>query len=198
MSHYIRPRVSGATIFFTACLHQRGSHLLTAQIGLLRDAVRVTRQDRPFEIVAMVVLPDHLHCIWRLPAGDRDFGRRWGAIKGRFSTAIRRAGLGPPVAEILPGGGVNPALRKGQVGIWQKRFWEHHIRCEGDLADHVRYCHVDPVQHGLVARPEAWPYSSVHRARRLDPFGAAHWDVGRGLPRPNWVEGRGEPRPTVI
>lgn len=96
MPHYIRPRVTGATIFFTVCLQDRRSALLTEQIGLLRDAVRATKAGRPFEIVSMVVLPDHLHCVWRLPAGDRDFGRRWGAIKGRFSASVRRAGVTPP------------------------------------------------------------------------------------------------------
>ncbi|NYI27687.1 REP-associated tyrosine transposase [Sulfitobacter geojensis] len=170
MPHYIRPRVTGATIFFTVCLQDRRSALLTEQIGLLRDAVRATKAGRPFEIVSMVVLPDHLHCVWRLPAGDRDFGRRWGAIKGRFSASVRRAGLVPPVASCLSNGEVNPALRKGQVGIWQKRFWEHHIRCEEDLANHVRYCHVNPVKHGFVARPEDWPWSSVHRESRFAQY----------------------------
>lgn len=168
MSCYIRPRVFGATICFTVCLEHRGSSLLIDQIGVLRKAVRDTKVDRPFEIVAMVVLPDHLHAIWRLPAGDRDFGKRWGAIKGRFSASIRRAGLSPPVTSHLPGGGVNPALRKGQVGIWQKRFWEHHVSCEEELAAQIRYCHVNPVKHGYVAHPEDWPWSSYHR------------DVGRG------------------
>jgi putative transposase len=171
MPNYIRPRVSGATIFFTVCLADRHSSLLTVEVDRLRGAVRATMTDRPFEIVAMVVLPDHVHCVWRLPAGDRDFGRRWGAIKGRFSASVRRAGLVPPLPSHLPGGGDNPALRKGQVGIWQKRFWEHHIRSEEDLLNHTHYCHINPVKHGLVARPEDWPWSSYHRA------------VGRGSPR---------------
>lgn len=171
MPNYIRPRVTGATIFFTVCLQDRSSSLLTDEIDTLRASVRKTKAERPFDIIAMVVLPDHLHCVLRLPAGDRDFGRRWGAIKGRFSASVRRAGLVPPLPLNLPGGGENPALRKGQAGIWQNRFWEHHIRNEEDLANHIRYCHINPVKHGLVAHPEDWPWSSIHR------------DVGRGYPR---------------
>ena len=177
MPRYVRPRVSGATVFFTVCLRDRRHSLLADHVDRLREAVRVTRMERPFEIVAMVVLPDHLHCVWRLPAGDSDYSVRWGAIKGRFSASIRRAGFAPPVPERLPGGGVNPALRKGQVGIWQERFWEHHIRIEEDLAMHVRYCHINPVKHGLVARPEDWPWSSVHREKRLGRFDEMEFGV---------------------
>ena len=154
-------------MFFTVCLQQRGSTFLTDHIMVLRDAVRTTKSEHPFEIVAMVVLPDHLHCVWRLPSGDKGFGRRWGAIKGRFSASVRRAGLAPPTPARSSDGGVNPALRKGQVGIWQKRFWENHIRNEEDLANHVEYCHLNPVRHGLAARAEDWPWSSVHRDRQL-------------------------------
>lgn len=180
MPRYIRPRATGATIFFTVCLRDRGSFLLTEHVSLLRRAVRATKADHPFDIEAMVILPDHLHCVWRLPAGDRAFGRRWGAIKGRFSAAVRRAGLAPPLPAYLPNGGVNPALRKGQTGIWQERFWEHHIRCEEDLTNHVRYCHFNPVKHGFVARPEDWPWSSVHRNSRMGQVDPPEIAVGRG------------------
>ena len=172
MSSYIRPDQPGATVFFTACLADRGSDLLVREIDRLRAAVRTTRAERPFGIEAWVVLPDHMHCVWRLPDGDSDFSTRMGAIKARFSMAVRRAGFTPP----LPGdhgrqfpvggeksGGVNPALRRGQVGIWQKRFWEHHIRDEVDFLAHVRYCWINPVKHGLVSDPGDWPYSSYHR-----------------------------------
>lgn len=196
MSSYIRPDQPGATVFFTACLADRGSDLLVREIAALRAAVRTTRAERPFGIEAWVVLPDHMHCVWRLPDGDSDFSTRMGAIKARFSMAVRRAGFTPPppnerragftppppkdrragFTPPLPGdhgrqfpvggeksGGVNPALRRGQVGIWQKRFWEHHIRDEVDFLAHVRYCWVNPVKHGLVSEPGDWPYSSYHR-----------------------------------
>jgi putative transposase len=84
MSRYIRPRRAGATIFFTAALAQRGSPLLVAEVERLRQAVRDTRAERPFFTEAWVVLPDHLHCIWRLPEGDADYATRWRLIKARF------------------------------------------------------------------------------------------------------------------
>ena len=64
MPNYLRPQIPGATIFFTVTLANRQSNLLVREIARLRDAVRITRADRPFDIEAWVVLPDHLHCIW--------------------------------------------------------------------------------------------------------------------------------------
>jgi len=149
------------------------SDALVREVGRLREAVRVTRAERPLAVDAWVVLPDHLHCVWTLPDGDRDFSTRWGAIKARFSMAMRRAGFTPPAPVGKVRGGVNPALRrKGEIGLWQPRFWEHHIRDETDYGTHIRYCWGNPVKHGFVERAVDWPYSSIHRdirAGRVDP-----------------------------
>lgn len=151
MSRYLRPRLPGASIFFTVALAERGGTLLLAEVERLRAAVRATRAERPFTIRAWVVLPDHLHCVWRLPEEDCDYSTRWRLIKSRFSR-----GLAP--------GRLRPShLTRQERGIWQRRFYEHHIRDEADLAAHLHYCWNNPVKHGLVARPEDWPFSSVHR-----------------------------------
>ena len=182
MPNYRRARVPGATYFFTAALAERNTPLLVKNIGLLRNALRATRRDHPFRIDAMVVLPDHLHAVWTLPDRDADFPTRWGAIKGRFSRSVReagfecRAGFTPPRIWSGRNGGVHPALRtaKGEVGIWQRRYWEHLIRDDTDFRNHVEYCHFNPVKHGLVARVGDWPYSSFHRFVRAGMY-PAEW-----------------------
>lgn len=172
MSTYIRPRIPGARVFFNVNLAVRGSSLLVDEIDRLRLAVAQTRAERWFGVEAWVVLPDHMHCISVMPEGDADYSTRWSAIKARFTQNVRRAGFTPPptLPPVASGryAGVNPGLRvsKGEQPIWQRRFWEHHIRDEADLAAHVRYCWVNPVKHGFVDRPEDWPYSSVHRDTR--------------------------------
>jgi putative transposase len=88
MSRYLRPRVPGATVFFTVALADRTSDALTRHVDALRTAVRATRTERPFHIDAWVVLPDHLHAVWTLPEGDADYATRWGVIKARFSRAM--------------------------------------------------------------------------------------------------------------
>jgi putative transposase len=171
MSVYVRPRVGGATIFFTVTLAERGGDLLVREIDVLRDAVRETRAAHPFRIDAWVVMPDHLHAFWTLPEGDVAYSTRWGAIKARFSRDVCRAGFTPPRAfpPVLTGryAGVNPGVRadKGEVAIWQRRFWEHHIRDDRDYRAHVEYCWFNPVKHGFVDDPADWPYSSYHRDR---------------------------------
>nr|QDF42174.1 transposase [Bradyrhizobium symbiodeficiens] len=47
-------------------------------------------------------------------------------------------------------------------GIWQRRYWEHTIRDEGDFARHVDYVHINPVKHRLVPRVSDWGWSSFH------------------------------------
>ena len=151
MSRYVRPRVPGASIFFTVTLADRGSDLLIREIDVLRDAVRRTRVERPFGIDAWVVLPDHLHCVWRLPDDDADFSTRWKVIKARFSRSM-------PACKRRPS-----HESRREHGIWQRRYWEHHIRDDRDWDAHVRYCWDNPVKHGLVSDPSQWPFSSWHR-----------------------------------
>ena len=152
MPNYHRVRVPGGTYFFTVNLLERKSRLLVEQIETLRTAVKQARAARPFHIDAWVVLPDHMHSIWTLPEGDADYSARWKAIKIAFAKTMPRTERRSAVRE-----------RKGERGIWQRRFWEHTIRDERDYAAHVDYVHINPVKHGLVSAARAWPYSSFHR-----------------------------------
>jgi len=54
-------------------------------------------------------------------------------------------------------------LKRGERGIWQRRFWEHLVRDEQDYAAHLDYVHINPLRHGLVKRVSDWPYSTFHR-----------------------------------
>jgi putative transposase len=152
MPDYHRNRVPGGTYFFTVNLLERRERLLVEHIDALRDAVRQVRKKHPFHIDAWVVLPDHTHCVWTLPPGDDDYSSRWKAIKIAFAKALPRTEQLSAVRE-----------RKGERGIWQRRFWEHTIRDDSDYAAHVDYVHINPVKHGLVKRVADWPYSSFHR-----------------------------------
>jgi putative transposase len=151
MVYYRRNFLPGGTFFFTATLVDRSSSVLTDHIVALRMAVMQTRRQHPFTIDAAVVLPDHFHIVMTLPDGDADFPNRWYLIKRRFTTAVTNAGT--PVAR----------RRSGEVALWQRQFWEHTIRDEGDFERHVDYIHFNPVKHGLVPRVRDWPYSSFHR-----------------------------------
>lgn len=151
MSKYIRLRRPGSYVFFTVALADRGARTLVEQVEELRDAVRVTKTERPFHIDAWVVLPDHMHCVWTLPEGDADYSTRWSVIKARFSRSM------PHIHRRK-----SHEMRR-EHGIWQRRFWEHHIRDDAGFSACLRYCWINPVKHGLVEHPRDWPYSSWHR-----------------------------------
>nr|WP_298109698.1 transposase [uncultured Pseudomonas sp.] len=153
MPDYRRARVPGATYFFTVNLDDRASDLLIREIDLLRESVRATRARHPLHIDAWVVLPEHMHCLWTLPPGDADFALRWKVIK--FAFAKRLPAAEPRTAN---------QRRRGERGIWQRRYWEHLIRDERDYQRHFDYIHYNPLKHGHVERLADWPYSSFHRA----------------------------------
>ncbi|MXS20883.1 REP-associated tyrosine transposase [Pseudomonas oryzihabitans] len=152
MLDYRRSRAAGGIFFFTLNLNDHSATLLVDHIGSLRQAVREVKVRHPFDILAMVVLPDHLHALWRLPDDDGDYPLRWSLIKAGFSRQL------PPLET------VNLSRRlKRERGIWQRRYWEHRIRDEQDLQRHFDYIHFNPVKHGHARRAVEWPYSSIHR-----------------------------------
>jgi putative transposase len=82
---YLRNR-AGRTYFFTVVTDERRP-ILTTALGrdCLRAAFDHTRATRPFELTAIVLLPEHLHTVWTLPVGDLDYSIRWRAIKSEFT-----------------------------------------------------------------------------------------------------------------
>ncbi|MAB96796.1 transposase [Pseudomonas sp. J237] len=153
MPNYRRIYVPGATWFFTVnLLHRQDNDLLIQHIGLLRDAVRRVKTLHPFQIDAWVVLPEHIHCVLTLPAGDSNYSLRWRLIKSTFSQSLPRGESRS-----------NVRILRGERGIWQRRFWERLIRDEKDFREHVDYVHGNPLTHGWVCRVKDWPYSTFHR-----------------------------------
>ncbi|MCG2593415.1 transposase [Ramlibacter sp. XY19] len=152
MRRYIRANTAGATYFFTLTLQDRGSRTLVDHVADLRAAFAKVKQRHPFQIDAIVVLPEHLHTIWTLPADDSDFSNRWMLVKRSFTHRLSDAGVEFGRRE-----------RRGERLLWQQRFWEHQIRDDDDYARHVEYIHFNPVKHGWVLRAGDWPYSSLHR-----------------------------------
>ncbi len=144
MGNYRRLYVTGGCYFFTVvCWQRRPIFAIPENVAALKTAFRQVMRERPFSIDAIAILPDHLHCLWRLPEGDDDFSGRWREIKKTFTRRVRRS---------------------EQERIWQPRFWEHWIRNEEDWRRHMDYIHYNPVKHGLAQAPRDWPFSSFRRA----------------------------------
>ena len=170
---YRRAETKGGTYFFTVNLAERQNTLLVDEIDKLRNVMNKVKQQHPYKLDAMVVLPDHLHVMWTLPSNDNDYATRWMLIKSGFSRQI-------PKQERI-----NKSRKtKGERGIWQRRYWEHLIRDERDFERRVDYIHYNPVRHGYVERAADWPYSSIHRfitrgvVSKDWGFGGCHSDEG--------------------
>ena len=142
-----RRATGGCCYFFTVVTKARAPIFRDKQnVAILGDIVRELLVSRPFVIDAWVLLPEHLHAVWSLPENDPDFSMRWGWIKKEFTKKYR---------EYVTGN----ALKSP----WQPRFWEHMIRDQEDYNRHCDYVHYNPVKHGLVPAPSAWPHSTFHR-----------------------------------
>lgn len=148
MSNYHRLYKKGGVYFFTVVTYKRQKLFCDAlTIDFMREAFRFVIDRRPFAIDAVVILPDHLHCIWELPSGDDDFSTRWMMIKKHVSTLYN----------------ISTNHRREKL-VWQRRFWEHLIRDENDRQRHMDYIHYNPVKHGYVTSPWEWRHGSFPNA----------------------------------
>jgi putative transposase len=169
---YRRARAMGGCYFFTLVAFRR-EKILTREdnVQLLREGMRRVKRVHPFRIDAFVLLPDHLHCIWTLPAGDADFSMRWRLIKSDFTRRCKDRSRHVPLGS---------RRHKKERAVWQRRFWEHRLRDDRDFTHHVEYIHYNPVRHKYAAAPKDWPFSSFHKYVRQGKYARA-WGAGEDL-----------------
>ncbi len=172
MPEYRRSKETGGTYFFTVVTFNRLPILTSPEsINIFRDAWNDVNNKHPFQTVAICLLPDHIHTIWKLPEGDADYSTRWKEIKRIYSRGyLENIGFG--------GERNGSQVKRKEVGIWQRRFWEHTIKDEVDLNNHIDYIHYNPVKHGLVKCTADWKWSSFYRY------------VKKGVYQPDWGGGK--------
>jgi len=147
LSNYNELYIPGKTYFLTLVTHDR-QPILTTESGqtCLQKAWKQQQLVRPFETVALCILPDHLHSIITLD--DADVETRIEKIKAAFAKSyLKTQGIAHSI----------------EHPIWQNRFWQHRIRGQRDFSDHLDYLHYNPVRHGLVDQCKEWPYSTFHK-----------------------------------
>jgi putative transposase len=173
MPNYRRRHAPGGTYFFTVVTENRQPILCTDLARpILRQAIADCLRERPFDPVATVLLPDHLHAIWTLPEGDEDFSTRWAKIKAQFTR------------EWLDQGGQEQDRSPSRMlqrrrGVWQRKFWEHQNCDVDDYERHFNYVHYNPVKHGRAKCPHEYPYSTFEKWAR------------RRVYEPRWCSGCG-------
>ena len=168
MRKYIRNYVPGGTYFLTAVTYGRRRFLTDEPARqCLREAIDVIKRRWPFEVVAVVLIPDHFHTVWALPPGDTRYSVRLQKVKEIFTRTYLAAGG----QERKP---TTSLAEHHQRGVWQPRFWEHTVRDETDLKHCVDYVHWNPVKHGLVRRVIDYPWSTFHRYVKVGEY-AGDW-----------------------
>jgi putative transposase len=178
MPNYRLNLLPGGTYFFTLVTFARRPIFSDPSAQrLLRQAMLEVRRDKPFVIEAVVLLPDHMHMIWRLPLGDANFPARWSKIKSLFTR--RWLAVGGPELPVSAG-----KAGDRRRGVLQPHYYEHTIRDKEDFIQHVEYIHYNPVRHGRVQRPSDWAWSSFRRYVRLGYY-PADWCCGPNVAPPD-------------
>jgi putative transposase len=183
MSNYRRPNVCGGTYFITQVTYERVPWLCS-DLGrkALREAIEKVVQKYPFSIDAFILMPDHFHCLWTLPANDKDFSLRLRLIKTYVTKHYgKELGIDRSIS--------HSRQKRSEGNLWQRRCWEHLIRDERDFSNHCDYIHNNPVKHRLCTTPQDWQFSSIHRFTDRGIY-APDWgiDVNPEIPHAIWDE----------
>ena len=101
------------------------------------------------QVHEFVFMPNHVHLLIK-PGPDVSLEKAMQFIKGGFSYRDGKE-LG------------------FRCAIWNPGFNEHRVRDAADYAGHVRYTHMNPVEAGLVSKPEEWLFSSARLKAEVDP-----------------------------
>ncbi len=126
--------------------------IFVKNIELLRNSFKNAKQYYNFEILAICVLPEHIHMILN-PNNINDYPKIITSIKYYFSKNYD-VGVETPTYGYI---------NKGEKGIFQRRYFEHTICSQEELNNHINYIHYNPVKHGYVKSVKDWEYSSFHK-----------------------------------
>jgi len=106
-----------------------------------------TRSKHGFELLAYVIMPEHVHLVLHPPDG-MPLGLVVREMKS--CSAKRYFALEGPVG---------PDTRRV---FWQKRCYDHNCRTPETTLEKIRYCHNNPVRRSLVSEPGEWVWSSYN------------------------------------
>ena len=126
--------------------------IFVKNIELLRNSFKNAKLYYNFEIMAICVLPDHIHMILN-PNNIKEYPKIITAIKYYFSKNYD-VGVETPTYGYI---------NKGEKGVFQRRYFEHTICSQEELNNHINYIHYNPVKHGHAKNVKDWKYSSFHK-----------------------------------
>ncbi|MDD3722658.1 MAG: transposase [Lutibacter sp.] len=151
---YRRLFLENTYVFLTVVTSKRRP-ILIDNIELLKKSINNAKRFHDFEIFGIVILPEHFHIIIK-PKCINNYPKIVHLIKTYFSKNID--------INKIKNYKISPSRQKKQEkDIWQRRYWEHTIRDENDLYNHLDYIHFNPVKHNYVNAVKDWKYSSFEK-----------------------------------
>jgi putative transposase len=181
MPEYRRVSEPGGVYFFTVVTFDRQPILTSPECrAILRKAWLDVQSHHPFETIAVCLLPDHLHTLWKIPKDDTDYPMLWREInttswhRKDFQSGILTVDWRSRKAKCI-------SVKQGEAAISslrfasgvlreQRRYWEHTFYEEDDLYTHMDYIHFNALKHGLGKQVADWPWSSFHRYVRMGVY----------------------------
>ena len=157
MAVFRRIYAEGHPYFITMVTENRRP-LLVENINLLRDAFRHSKSFFDYTIDSIVIMPDHLHMVI-VPKEYDAYPKIVRSIKTHFSKRLKSLESWAEVPTLR----TQSQVKKRELGIWQRRFYEHTVRDDRDLQRLRDYIHYNPVKHRLATSVAAWEYSSFER-----------------------------------
>jgi putative transposase len=139
-------------VAYTACTRNRATFFSKARHAEL--AVKVLIDEAPkwkCDVVIFQFMPDHVHVILKGVREDSDTYRVMRMFKQKTGFLFSQAGFGI---------------------VWQKDFYDHILRSEEDMSNHLRYILDNPVRTGLTRSWQEYPY------RGSTVFDLDHWGEG--------------------
>ena len=139
-------------VFITFVTYKR-KEILIPNIDILRNSFKYAKDKYSFEIIAISVLKEHCHMII-FANNSNDIPQIIRTIKFNFSVNISEEYICTDLSK--------SAIKRGEKGIWQRRYYDHIIRNEKDLQKHIDYIHYNSVKHYNIT-PKDWKYSSFNK-----------------------------------
>jgi putative transposase len=153
-----RREIPGGVRFITFSCQRRLPLLSNAGIcRLLAQRCEAVRESGRMRVFAWVLMPEHVHLLC-CPGDGETLEHSLRSIKMSVAKAVlaRWAALNAPILSRV-------ADAVGRHRFWQKGGgFDRNVGSDGELEREVRYIHRNPVERGLVPRPEDWSWSSVH------------------------------------
>ena len=156
---------AGYSHFITTSCYQRRPLLGTPRSrDLFLEVLEQVRQRHQFVVVGYVVMPEHVHLLFTEP--DRgNPSLVLAALKQTFAHRLLRELRAKTGARTDMLWGTPVAVEH----IWQRRFYDFVVFTEKKRAAKLRYMHRNPVQRGLVPRPEDALWSSFRHYAYGEP-----------------------------